>query len=75
MPLYESEDFNVMKRTHITERTDILLEASALNSFNRHVFNRPTDFNIYDPNGFGRLNPSSLLLGPRVLQLQLKFEF
>ena len=75
MPKYESEDFNIMKRTHVTERTDILLEASALNSFNRHVFNRPTDFNIYDPAGFGRLNPTSLLLGPRVLQLQLKFEF
>ena len=75
MPMYESEDFNIMKRTRITEGTDILLQASAINAFNRHVFNRPTDFNIYDPNGFGKLNPSNLLLGPRVLQMQLKFEF
>jgi Carboxypeptidase regulatory-like domain len=75
MPFYESEDFNVMKRTHITERMDVLLQASALNAFNRHIFNRPTDFNIYDPVGFGKLNPSNLLLGPRVLQMQLKLEF
>jgi hypothetical protein len=75
MPLYESEDFTVAKKTHLTASTDILLQASALNAFNRHVFNRPGDFNIYDPNGFGRLNPSSLLLGPRVLQMALKFEF
>jgi hypothetical protein len=75
MPFYESEDFNVMKRTHITERMDVLLQASALNAFNRHIFNRPTDFNIYDPVGFGMLNPSNLLLGPRVLQMQLKLEF
>ena len=75
MPAFMSEDFNVLKRTRITEGTDILLEASALNSFNRHVFNRPTDFNIYDPVGFGKLNPSNLALGPRVLQMQLKFEF
>ncbi|MGA6953687.1 MAG: hypothetical protein WBY73_01155, partial [Candidatus Acidiferrales bacterium] len=75
MPDYDSEDFNIMKRTKITEGTDILLQASAINAFNRHVFNRPTDFNIYDTSGFGKLNPSSLLLGPRVLQMQLKFEF
>jgi hypothetical protein len=75
MPFYESEDFNVMKRTHITERMGVLLQASALNAFNRHIFNRPTDFNIYDPVGFGKLNPSNLLLGPRVLQMQLKLEF
>ena len=75
MPFYHDEDFNVLKRTRLTEGTDILLEASALDAFNRHIFNRPTDFNIYDTVGFGRLNPSSLALGPRVLQMQLKFEF
>ena len=75
MPWYNDEDFNLLKRTKMTESTDILLEANVLDAFNRHVFNRPGDFNIYDPNGFGKLNPSSLLLGPRVIQLQLKIEF
>jgi hypothetical protein len=75
MPWYNDEDFNLLKRTKMTESTDILLEANVLDAFNRHVFDRPTDFNIYDTNGFGKLNPSNLLLGPRVIQLQLKIEF
>jgi hypothetical protein len=75
MPPFLSEDFNILKRTTVTEKTDFLLEASFLNAFNRHLFNRPTDFNIYDPVGFGKENVSGPLLGPRVLQMQLKFEF
>jgi hypothetical protein len=75
MPWYTDEDFNILKRTKITESTDILLEANILDAFNRHVFNRPTDFNINDTAGFGKIPYGSQLLGPRVLQLQLKVEF
>jgi hypothetical protein len=75
MPWYNDEDFNIMKRTKITEGTDILLEGNILDAFNRHVFNRPTDFNINDHAGFGMIPYGSQLLGPRVIQLQLKVEF
>ena len=76
MPPFMSEDFNILKRTNVTEKTDFLLEASFLNALNRHVFNRPTDYNIYDTSGgFGKENVAGPLLGPRVLQMQLKFEF
>ena len=73
---YKSEDFNVLKRTYITERTDILFQLSLLDAFNRHIFDDRTavDLNPNDGN-FGRLNPAATIMGPRRIQLQLKFEF
>jgi hypothetical protein len=76
---YLHEDFNLLKRTHITESADMLLQFSMLNAFNRHIFNRPGDLGpnlnlAPDPN-FARLDPSNTLDPPRKLQLQLKFEF
>jgi Carboxypeptidase regulatory-like domain len=73
MPMYPSEDFNLLKRTKITESTDILFQASFIDAFNRHVFNRP-DVEPYDTN-FGFVNVNSVLLGPRKIQLMLKFEY
>jgi hypothetical protein len=73
---YKSEDFNVLKRTPITERVNILLQVSLLDAFNRHIFDdrNAVDLNPNDAN-FGRLNPAATILGPRRVQLQLKLEF
>jgi Carboxypeptidase regulatory-like domain len=73
MPMYPSEDFNILKRTRFSESTDLVFEASFLDAFNRHVFNRP-DVNPFD-GGFGHISPNNTLLGPRKIQLQLKFEY
>ncbi len=82
MGWYLSEDFNFLKRTQITERSDILLQISMINAFNRHIWNRPPDLNPYDA-AFGQVDwktysstgGGGYLLGPRRVQLQLKFEF
>lgn len=79
---YLGEDFNLMKRTKITERSDVLLQANFLNAFNRHIWNRPGDLNPYDA-AFGQVNYGSFsttggggyLIFPRRIQLQLKIEF
>jgi hypothetical protein len=71
---YLSEDFSLIKRTPITERLNLVLNATAIDAFNRHIFNRPFDLNPLDP-AFGHLDPNNTILGPRVLQLQLKVEF
>ena len=54
MSPYLSEDFNLLKRTKITEGSDLLLQVSLLNAFNRHIWNRPEDLNPYD----SQLNPT-----------------
>ena len=82
MGWYLSEDFNFLKRTKITENTGILLQVSMINAFNRHIWNRPPDLNPYDA-AFGQVDwktysstgGGGYLLGPRKVQLQLKFEF
>lgn len=53
MAPYLSEDFNFLKRTKITEGSDVLLQVSLINAFNRHIWNRPEDLNPYD----SQLNP------------------
>ena len=82
MAPYLSEDFNLLKRTKITESSDVLFQANFLNAFNRHVWNRPGDLNPYD-SAFGQVNYGNFsttggggyLLYPRRIQLQLKVEF
>jgi hypothetical protein len=74
MPVFASEDFNLIKRTKISESKDILLQVSFIDAFNRHIFNRPPDLNPND-GAFGLLNPDNTLLGPRKIQLMLKFEY
>jgi hypothetical protein len=73
---YDSEDFNLMKRTTISERFNLLLQISLLNAFNRHIFDNhvSVDLNPNDAN-FGIMNPGALILAPRQLQLELKLEF
>jgi hypothetical protein len=82
MTPFLSEDFNVLKRTHFTESTDILLQVSLINAFNRHIWNRPVDLNPLDPGfsliqyqNFSNTGGGAYLLLPRKVQLQLKFEF
>ncbi|MBZ5725306.1 MAG: carboxypeptidase-like regulatory domain-containing protein [Acidobacteriia bacterium] len=74
MGMYSSEDFNLLKRTNVTEKVRVLLQISLINAFNRHVFNRPPDLNANDPQ-FGLLDTNSTLYPPRRLQLQLKTEW
>ncbi len=50
MGAYLSEDFNLLKRTKITEGSDLLFQVNFLNAFNRHVWNRPGDLGPYDSN-------------------------
>lgn len=85
---FDSEDFNLTKRTRLTERVGLLLRATAVDAFNRHIFNRPFDLNPAptnpNPQGnckaasinlFGCLDTSSTVLGPRAVQLELRLEF
>jgi hypothetical protein len=87
-PKFLSEDFNLTKRTHVTERIDILLRGTVVDAFNRHVFNRSFDLNpaplnanpqgncrAANTNLFGCLDTSSTILGPRLVQLELRVEF
>lgn len=71
-----AEDFNLLKRTHISEKVDILFQASFLDAFNRHIFDNhvSVDLNPNDAN-FGIMNPSNTIEGPRRIQLQMKLEF
>jgi hypothetical protein len=82
MSPYLSEDFNFLKRTKVTEGTDVLLQVSMINAFNRHIWNRPPDLYPFDPNfgvidvfTYSQTGGGGYLLGPRKVQLQLKFEF
>ena len=84
MSPYLSEDFNLLKRTRITESKDLLLQVSILNAFNRHIWNRPEDVEPNDPlsafgviqyDNFSNTGGGSYLLLPRKIQLQLKFEY
>ncbi|MGH9654467.1 MAG: hypothetical protein ACRD6B_13505, partial [Bryobacteraceae bacterium] len=74
--LYSSEDFSIMKQMPITESSDILFKATLIDAFNRHIFDDhdSVDRNPNDPN-FGIMNPGATIIGPRRIQLQLKFEF
>lgn len=79
---YLSEDFNLLKRTQITESSDVLFQVSFINAFNRHIWNRPEDLNPIDSafgviqyDNFSNTGGGSYLLLPRKIQLQLKFEF
>jgi hypothetical protein len=74
MKHFDNEDFNILKRFPITERVKLEFKASAINAFNRHVFDRPGDTNANDPQ-FGVLNTNATLETPRRLQLQLKLMF
>ncbi|HET6180445.1 MAG TPA: TonB-dependent receptor [Candidatus Sulfotelmatobacter sp.] len=82
MAPYLDEDFNLIKRTKITEGSDMQLQVNAYNVFNRHIWNRPGDlypfdsaFGLVNYGSFSRIGGGGYLLGPRVIQLQLKFEF
>lgn len=87
MKPYMDEDFSLIKRTKLTERTDLNLQITMINAFNRHIWNRPDDLNPYDStninNNFGKYNITNFsnigggdyLLLPRKIQLQLKLEF
>jgi hypothetical protein len=72
---YANEDLNINKRVHFTERSDILLQATFLDVFNRHVFDRPDTSGINNPGTFGYTNPANLINGPRSVQFLLKIEF
>lgn len=76
-----NEDFSIIKRTRVTEKSDIFFQADLLNAFNRHVFARPvTDFPTAPdfgqinttayPSAFGNANSFG-----RIVQFTMKVEF
>jgi hypothetical protein len=71
MKNFDNEDFNILKRVTLKENLKLEFKASAINAFNRHVFDRPGDTNANDPN-FGILNTNATLETPRRIQLQMK---
>jgi Carboxypeptidase regulatory-like domain len=87
MKPYLSEDFSFIKRTKLTESSDLNLQITMINAFNRHIWNRPEDLNPYDSQltsrsfglmqitNFSNIGGGSYLLLPRRIQLQLKLEF
>jgi hypothetical protein len=86
MQAYKDEDFNLLKRTRFSESTDLLFQVSVLNAFNRVIWNRPnldpragnplgSQFGIVDWGTYSTTGGGGYLLGPRKIQLQLKFEF
>jgi len=77
MKPFFNEDFNLLKRVALTEKGSLEIKASAINAFNRHVFDRPGDTNPNDAgaNLFGILNTNATLETPRRIQLQLKLIF
>ena len=68
---YFSEDFSIIKNTHITESSYVQFKVDLLNAFNRHIFARP-DTGVTSPT-FGQIFDT--INGPRVMQLELKFIF
>jgi hypothetical protein len=70
-PNYYEEDFGLIKRTKMTETSDVQFRAEAFNAFNRHVFGGP-DGNPND-RAFGVV--SGTANSPRNLQLTLRVEF
>ncbi len=82
MRAYLDEDFNLLKRTQITESSDVQLQVNVYNAFNRHIWNRPGDLYPFDPlfgvidfGSYSTIGGGGYLLGPRRIQLQLKVEF
>jgi hypothetical protein len=77
MPNFDNEDFNLLKRFPIKEGVNMEFKVTAINAFNRHVFDRPGDTSANDAaaNLFGIINTNATLETPRRLQLQLKLLF
>jgi hypothetical protein len=88
---YLDEDFSLNKRFPLIESTDLLLQTTILNAFNRHDFGVP-DTNPYggsecqpisptnpSPNGCSQLYTfgqiTQSIVGARSIQLSLRFEF
>ncbi len=71
-PRHSSEDFGIVKNTHITERTSLQFRADMFNVFNRTGRGDP-DTNLADGGSFGLiLDPGH---DPRVIQLALRLNF
>jgi hypothetical protein len=45
MPMFLSEDFNLINASPHHEGKNVSLQVSFLDAFNRHIFNRPGDLN------------------------------
>jgi hypothetical protein len=82
---YLSEDFSLNKRFPLFEKSDLFFQASLLDAFNRHDW-APPDPNPYGgsecqlgnagcntPYTFGQVGGT--ILGPRIIQLELRYEF
>src|SRR5476651_2258830 len=69
MPMFLSEDFNLLKHIRVSDKVNAVLQANFINAFNRHIFNRPPDLNPND-GSFGIIDTNNTLETPRRVQLQ-----
>jgi len=74
MPMFLSEDFNLLKHIRVSDKVNAVLQANFINAFNRHIFNRPPDLNPND-GSFGIIDTNNTLETPRRVQLQLKVQW
>ncbi len=72
---YAGEDISIIKRTHLIDGADLRFQASLIDAFNRHVFNRPNTDGANDVIGFGYVDPNATVVGPRIIQFELRLEF
>ncbi len=89
MPAYINEDLSVAKRTHFTERFDLLFQANFFNALNRTIFSNGGNaqtfiINAAPPDLSGAsLSQSNTVFGimtdqqnaPRIIQFGMKLEF
>ena len=70
------EDFNLLKKTAITETTSLEFRAEAFNAFNRHRYFQPNgDLNAGQNFGVSNIVNDTTVFAPRTLQLGLRFIF
>lgn len=73
-PGHSSEDFGIVKNTHITERTSLQFRADMFNVFNRVGRGNP-DTDLADGSSFGLIFGPDGNISPRVIQFALRLTF
>ena len=73
---FKSENFNVLKKTRITETKSFEFGAEFFNLFNRHRYFQPSgDFNNAFQFGVSDVVGDNNVYGPRTIQLRFRFLF
>src|SRR5205085_7684953 len=73
---FKSENFNILKKTRITETTSFEFGAEFFNILNRHRYFQPNgDFRNLNVFGFSDVIADPNIYGPRTIQLRFRFLF